>query len=570
MTTNRTWILRRRPVGDLRDGDLELVEAPLGELSDGYVRVRTVYLSLDPTNRIWMSDMDAYMPPVAIGEGMRGGGLGVVEESRHPNVPVGAAVNTGLATWALYNDVPGEQLSVLPELPGVPLTAFIGPLGATGMTAYFGLTDIAKPRAGETLVVSAAAGAVGSMVGQIGKIHGCRVVGIAGSDDKCRWLTETAGFDAAINFENVGGPIMDAVMARLNDFSRMPLCGLISGYNATEPTPGPYAFANLLMRRTLLKGFIVIDYLDRFPEGIEAMAGWLQQGKLHFETDIVEGLENAPASLERLFTVPARARSRPLPGDDERDVGAPLFRHPEHLLIEAGCLDPFAQVIDGKDREAREQPQRPGDRTDEAQEPVVLGEAGGTGDQDPTRPERRGEDRERGIEILDEMQQTQRQHRVVIAPRTDGFDAGGLEGHIGNTLFGGAPAGDLDHAVTEIQSPDAADIRRMQAGRTPGTAADFEHVHRRCQVPSGQRELVLVGGLVGDRRFRVALRDSVPESGVGAHGGRPCRELRGAAEHSWRGPARILRRAASGRRRSARTRGAAGDQRPSGHPLTAS
>jgi NADPH-dependent curcumin reductase CurA len=270
-----------------------------------------------------MSDMDAYLPPVAIGEPMRGGGVGVVEESRSPRVPEGAIVNTGLGHWALYNDLPGEQVSVLPEIPGLPLTAFMGPLGATGMTAYFGLTDIARPVAGETLVVSAAAGAVGSMVGQIGKIHGCRVVGIAGSADKCRWLTEKAGFDAAINyregdlgaaldahcpdgidinFENVGGVIMDTVIARLNDFSRMPLCGLISSYNATEPVPGPYNFANLLMRRTLVKGFIVIDYLDRFPEGMQAMGSWLAEGRLHFETDIVDGLENAPASLERLFS----------------------------------------------------------------------------------------------------------------------------------------------------------------------------------------------------------------------------------------------------------------------------
>jgi NADPH-dependent curcumin reductase CurA len=182
--------------------------------------------------------------------------------------------------------------------------------------------DIAKPKAGETVVVSAAAGAVGSMVGQIAKIQGCRVVGIAGSDEKCKWLIETAGFDAAINykkedvgaaldkhcpngidinFENVGGEIMDTVIARLNDFSRMPLCGLISTYNATEPVPGPYNFDNLLMRRTLVKGFIVIDYYPRFAEGIQQMAQWLMEGKLKFETDVVEGLENAPASLSRLF-----------------------------------------------------------------------------------------------------------------------------------------------------------------------------------------------------------------------------------------------------------------------------
>ncbi len=323
MTTNRSWILRKRPEGDLAEGDLELVTSEMPDLADNMVRVRTIYLSLDPTNRIWMSDMDGYMPPVGIGEPMRGGGIGVVEQSRFKDIEPGAIVNTGLSTWSEYNDLPGEQLNVLPQIPGLPLTAFMGPLGMTGMTAYFGLTDIGKPQEGDTLVVSAAAGAVGSMVGQIGKIHGCRVVGIAGSDDKCRWLTEEAGFDAAINykkedvgaaldkhcpdgidinFENVGGKIMDEVIARLNDFSRMPLCGLISSYNATEPVPGPYNFANLLMRRTLVKGFIILDYFDRLPEGVQAMAAWLMEGKIKFETDVVEGLENAPASLDRLFS----------------------------------------------------------------------------------------------------------------------------------------------------------------------------------------------------------------------------------------------------------------------------
>ncbi|WP_415106545.1 NADP-dependent oxidoreductase [Hyphomonas sp.] len=319
---NKTWVLRHRPVGDVKETDLELVEAPLAPLQDGEVRARTIYLSLDPTNRIWMSDKDAYLPPVALGEPMRGGGLSLVTESRFDGLEPGDIVNTGLAHWSLYNTLPGATLAKMPQLPGVPLTAFMGPIGATGMTAYFGLMDIAKPKAGETVVVSAAAGAVGSMVGQIAKIQGCRVVGIAGSDEKCKWLVETAGFDAAINykkedvgaaldkhcpngidinFENVGGEIMDTVIARLNDFSRMPLCGLISTYNATEPVPGPFNFDNLLMRRTLVKGFIVIDYYPRFAEGIQQMSQWLMEGKLKFETDVVEGLENAPASLSRLF-----------------------------------------------------------------------------------------------------------------------------------------------------------------------------------------------------------------------------------------------------------------------------
>lgn len=323
MTTNRIWILKSRPVGDVKEGDLELVTSELAPLNPGQIRARTIYLSLDPTNRIWMSDMDAYLPPVQIGEPMRGGSLAIVTESLCDDVPVGAKILTGLASWSEYHTLEGSSVNVVPDFPGVPLTAWMGPLGATGMTAYFGLMDIAKPKAGETLVVSAAAGAVGSMVGQIGKIQGCRVVGIAGSDEKCRWLESEAGFDATINyksedvgaaldqhcpngvdinFENVGGQIMDEVIARLNDFSRMPLCGLISTYNATEPVPGPYNFSNLLMRRTLVKGFIVIDYLNRFPEGLQAMAGWLMEGKLKFETDVVQGLENAPASLERLFS----------------------------------------------------------------------------------------------------------------------------------------------------------------------------------------------------------------------------------------------------------------------------
>ncbi len=323
MTTNTIWYLRKRPVGEVAPDDLELVTEEMAPLAEGHVRVRTIYLSLDPTNRIWMSDMDAYLPPVEIGTPMRGGSIGVIEESRSESVPVGSIVNTGLAIWAAYNDLPGEGVNVLPAIPGLPLTAFMGPLGATGMTAYFGLTEIGQPKAGETLVVSAAAGAVGSMVGQIGKNMGCRVVGIAGSDEKCRWLTETAGFDAAINykvedvgealdrhcpdgidinFENVGGSIMEEVIARLNDFSRMPLCGLISTYNADpDESTGPKNFANLLMRRTLVRGFIIIDFLDRFADGFAAMASLLMDGKLQYETDIVEGLETAPTALARLF-----------------------------------------------------------------------------------------------------------------------------------------------------------------------------------------------------------------------------------------------------------------------------
>jgi len=323
MTKSRSWILRKRPVGDVAEGDLELVTSDLPPLEDGHVRVRTIYLSLDPTNRIWMSDRDQYMPPVEIGDPMRGGGIAVVEESRFDGLKEGDVVNTGLGTWTDLANRDGKSVMKLPVMPGVPLAAYMGPLGMTGMTAYFGLMDIGQPKPGETVVVSAAAGAVGSMVGQIAKIQGCRAVGIAGSDEKCKWLTEVAGFDAAINykkedigaaldkhcpdgvdvnFENVGGEIMDTILTKLNDFARMPLCGLISSYNATEPVPGPYNFSLLLMRHVTLKGFLVTDYAKRMPEGRKAMAEWLKDGKIKYETDVVKGLENAPGSLERLFT----------------------------------------------------------------------------------------------------------------------------------------------------------------------------------------------------------------------------------------------------------------------------
>jgi NADPH-dependent curcumin reductase CurA len=285
-------------------------------LADGQVRVRMVYLSLDPTNRIWMSDMDAYLPPVAIGEGMRGGGIGVVEESRHEEVPEGSIVNvrawrSGPCTTPTRGA--GQRAAAI---AGLPLTAFMGPLGATGMTAYFGLMDIGKPKAGETLVVSAAAGAVGSMVGQIGKIQGCRVVGIAGSDDKCRWLTRHRRLRRGDQLPERGcrrgpGPALprrhryQLRERRRADHGRgHRRAERFFAHAPVRPDLGlqrhgtdarPLHFANLLMRRTLLKGFIILDYLDRFPEGMEAMAGWLMAGRIHFETDIVEGLEKAPA-----------------------------------------------------------------------------------------------------------------------------------------------------------------------------------------------------------------------------------------------------------------------------------
>ncbi len=321
--TNRQWILTRRPVGDIAEGDLTLKETPATPPADGEILVRNIYLSLDPTNRIWMSDRPQYMPPVEVGDVMRGGTLGQVVESRHLGFAEGDIVMPGLGNWQDYVTVSGDVAGKVPMGTGVPLDAWMSVLGLTGATAYFGLSEIGKPKPGETMIVSAAGGAVGSVAGQIGKIKGARVIGIAGSDAKCQWVTQDLGFDACINyrtedvaarldalcpdgidinFENVGGPIMDAILARINDYARIVLCGLISEYNAVDPVPGPYNFPMLLMRRSLVQGFIVSDYFPRMGEFIGEAAPWLAQGKLKYKTDIVEGLETAPQAVKKLFS----------------------------------------------------------------------------------------------------------------------------------------------------------------------------------------------------------------------------------------------------------------------------
>ena len=321
--TAKMWVLNRRPVGDLQKDDLVLQDRDLPPVQDGEVKVRTIYLSVDPTNRVWMKEEASYLPPVQIGDAMRGISLCVIEESRASELQPGQYVMTGACGWATHNVLPASEVNALPMIPGLPLAAWMGPLGPTGMTAYFGLLDIGQPKAGETLVVSAAAGAVGSIVGQIGKLKGCHVVGIAGSDEKCRWLTEEAGFDAAlnykqpnldarlaaacpngidINFENVGGEIMDIIIGQLNDFARMPLCGMISTYNQEGAVSGPTNFSALLMRRVCLKGFIVMDYTDRFEDAVPEMMQWISEGKIKYQTDIVDGFETAPSALDRIFT----------------------------------------------------------------------------------------------------------------------------------------------------------------------------------------------------------------------------------------------------------------------------
>mgnify|MGYP001202708880 CR=1 FL=1 len=318
---NRQWRLAARPSGLIQESDFEWREEPIPTPGDNEILVRNIYLSLDPTNRGWLRETKSYVPPVAIGEVMRGGTIGVVEQSHHPDFQAGDIV-LGFLGWQDYAITNGAALTKLPVDPALPLTAYLGLFGIIGPTAYFGLLDIGQPKAGETLVVSAAAGAVGSLVGQIGKIKGCRVVGIAGSDEKCRWITEELGFDAAINyktepvlerlkthcpngidvyFENVGGKILDAVLSLINIKGRIALCGLIAQYNATEPVPGPYNFRTILTQRVRIEGFIVLDYRERFMEAYEALGRWLVEGKIQYRVDVIDGLENAPRGINKLF-----------------------------------------------------------------------------------------------------------------------------------------------------------------------------------------------------------------------------------------------------------------------------
>ena len=319
---NRVWRLRKRPVGMVGDDVLSLEQEAIPEPGDGQLLMRLNYLSLDPTNRIWMSDMDQYMPPVALGDPMRGVVCGTVVESKHPGFAAGDIVS-GLGTWADYQvGVPG-MLNKMPPLGSVSVADAFGLMAVVGPTAYFGLMDLGAPKAGETVVVSAAAGAVGSIVGQIAKIQGCRAVGLAGSDEKCRWIVEDLGFDAAINyktedvaaalkrtcpqgidvyFDNVGGDILDACLKQMNLFGRIPTCGLISQYNATGEVPGPKNYPMILMQRLKVQGFIVLDYAARYPEAIGALGQWLQSGQLKFRVDMHDGLENAVKTLRKLYT----------------------------------------------------------------------------------------------------------------------------------------------------------------------------------------------------------------------------------------------------------------------------
>jgi NADPH-dependent curcumin reductase CurA len=321
MTVNRQLVLQSRPKGLIAAGDLQLKESPMPELKDGQALARVKYLSIDPTMRIWMA-LDSYLPAVAIGEVMRAFGFAEIVESRHPDYKKADRVtgSTGLQDYVVIDSSAKQLFQRVPKIPFVSDSIFLGLLGINGLTAFFGM-ELAAPRKGETLVVSAAAGATGSIVGQIGKIRGCRVVGIAGSDDKCSWLTKDLGFDAAVNykhpdwkdtlaaavpngididFENVGGEIMNTVLGLMNLHGRVILCGLISGY--TKEDPSLASFGTVLVKRLRVEGFIVLDYVSRFMEAATQLGQWKMFGKIKDRETVVEGLEKAPEAINMLFT----------------------------------------------------------------------------------------------------------------------------------------------------------------------------------------------------------------------------------------------------------------------------
>ena len=317
---NRQFKLIARPVGMAKRSDFEFTTTPAAEPGAGEVLVKVLYISLDPAMRGWMNEGKSYVPPVKLGEVMRAGGVGRVVASNDPSLAVGDHVVgiTGVQDYAAAKA--GAMTRIEPKL--APLPRYLGALGMPGMTAYFGLLDICDPKPGETVVVSGAAGAVGAVVGQIAKIKGCQVVGIAGGPDKCRYLTDELKFDAAIDyknqnvseqlklhcpkgvnvyFDNVGGEILEAVLAQLAMKARISLCGAISQYNNIEGIKGPRNYLSLLINRARMEGFIVFDYAARYPEGARAIAGWLADGKLKAREDIVDGLETFPETLLKLY-----------------------------------------------------------------------------------------------------------------------------------------------------------------------------------------------------------------------------------------------------------------------------
>lgn len=319
---NRVVRLARRPFGDVQSEDFLIEDGVIEEPKAGEFRVKIDFISLDPAMRGWMNAGRSYVPPVELGAVMRALAAGTVEMSKHPDFQVGDSVRGlfGVQQYAISDGMGVDKV----DASQAPLERWIGGLGMPGTTAYFGLLDIGRPVEGETVLVSAASGAVGSVVGQIAKLKGCRVVGIAGGPAKRRFVTEELGFDACIDykagdlngdlkrtcpdgvdvyFENVGGEIFDAVLSVMNPFGRIPVCGLISGYNATEAPPGPKNLRSVLVNRLTVRGFIVFDFADRYAEAARDLGQWHAEGKIKMREDVREGGVDAyPDVLQDLFT----------------------------------------------------------------------------------------------------------------------------------------------------------------------------------------------------------------------------------------------------------------------------
>jgi NADPH-dependent curcumin reductase CurA len=313
--------LAARPVGLPQASDWSYVEEPAREPGDGEFRVQVEYLSLDPAMRSWMNAGRSYVPPVEIGEVMRAAGIGRVIDSHHPDYQVGEHLY-GVFGVQRYAVSDGRGVTRV-DTTLAPAPVHLGVLGVSGLTAYFGLLDVGRPERGQTVVVSGAAGSVGSIVGQIARIKGCRTIGIAGGADKCRWLVDDLGFDAAIDykagelrsqlkasapdgvdvfFDNVGGEVLDQVLLRLARGARVVISGAISQYNATEATRGPANYMQLLVARATMTGFVIFDYVDRYGEGVSQLAKWLRDGELRSREDIVQGdIDQFPDTLLRLF-----------------------------------------------------------------------------------------------------------------------------------------------------------------------------------------------------------------------------------------------------------------------------
>jgi NADPH-dependent curcumin reductase CurA len=322
MTVNRQITLAQRPVGLPGPACWALQEGEVPEPGAGQALVRVLMVGVEPAMRGWINEGDSYVPAVRIGEVMRALGVGEVVASNTDQLPVGTLVS-GMTGWQEYVVAdPRGPFGMRPLPPGADPADALGVFGTTGLTAYFGLLDVGKPEAGQTVLVSGAAGATGSVVGQIAKIVGCRVVGTAGGPEKCEWV-RSLGFDECVDykagdvradlraacpdgvdvyFDNVGGEVLEAALDLVNERARVVLCGGISTYNATEPPPGPRNYMNLVIKRARMEGFIVIDYAPRFGEAVQQLAGWMAEGRLQSRSTVVEGLERAPEALNMLFT----------------------------------------------------------------------------------------------------------------------------------------------------------------------------------------------------------------------------------------------------------------------------